>query len=79
MGDENKDVKKEEPLFFCIDTRQWVGNCRLFWAKEGHGYTIEVDKAELFTDEQIKRKKPRQALPVCTCRKSHEECHTSLR
>ena len=33
---------------YILDTRQIVGNCAMFWADKGCGYTTELDKAGLF-------------------------------
>lgn len=33
--------------FFVRDTRQIVGNCLVFWRKEGQGYTTDLDDAML--------------------------------
>lgn len=31
--------------YFIQDTRQYVGNCVLWWAKDGAGYTTHLDEA----------------------------------
>ncbi|TEA78683.1 hypothetical protein ERE07_09825 [Allopusillimonas ginsengisoli] len=39
-------------LFFLQDSRSYVGNDMLFWAKDGNGYTTDLRKAEIYTREQ---------------------------
>ena len=39
-----------------IDRRGFVGNDVLFWVKDYHGYTTNVDKAHVFTEEEAIRK-----------------------
>ena len=41
-----------EDLYYLQDSRGYVGNDVLFWAKGSAGYTTNIDKAELFTKEQ---------------------------
>lgn len=36
-------------LFYLQDSRSYVGNDMLFWAKKGNGYTTDVSKAEVYT------------------------------
>lgn len=38
-------------LYYIRDSRQFVGNCILFWRKGG-GYTCNLDEAETFTKEK---------------------------
>lgn len=33
--------------FFIQDKRQYVGNCMVFWKKEGRGYTTDLNDAWL--------------------------------
>ena len=42
-----------DQLFYVQDTRQIVGNCALWWCPKGAGYTTEIDKAGLYTAEQV--------------------------
>lgn len=35
--------------FYLQDSRSYVGNDMLFWAKNGNGYTTDVRKAEVYT------------------------------
>ena len=46
-----KGVNMGDKLYYMQDTRQFVGNCMLFWAKGG-GYTTKLSKAELFTQDE---------------------------
>lgn len=41
--------------FYLQDSRSHVGDGLQFWAKGGHGYVTDLDKAELFTKEQACR------------------------
>uniref|UniRef100_A0AAU6W2Q5 Uncharacterized protein n=1 Tax=Pseudomonas phage Touem01 TaxID=3138548 RepID=A0AAU6W2Q5_9VIRU len=41
--------------FYLQDSRSHVGDGLTFWAKEGKGYTTNLDNAELFTAEQATR------------------------
>lgn len=34
---------------------KYVGNCILFWRKNGAGYTPDLDDAEIFTKEEAER------------------------
>lgn len=42
----------EEELYFLQDTRSYVGNCPLWWAKDNKGYTTRIDLAHRYTKEQ---------------------------
>lgn len=42
-------------LFYVQDTRQYVGNCMLFWAKDRKGYTCELDNSGLYTQAEVDR------------------------
>jgi hypothetical protein len=35
--------------FYLQDSRSYVGNDMLFWAKGGNGYTTDINKAEVYT------------------------------
>lgn len=51
-----KTVDQSKPaaaLFYIQDTRQIVGNCVLWWAHNGGGYTIDLEQAGLYTEEQV--------------------------
>lgn len=39
--------------FYLQDSRTYVGNDMLFWAKGGQGYTTDLSKAEVYTKEQV--------------------------
>jgi len=41
-----------EQLFYLQDSRDYVGNDMLFWAKNNCGYTTDLRKAEVYTKEQ---------------------------
>lgn len=38
-----------EPMFYLQDRRQYVGNCPLWWAIGGAGYTTRIDQAQRYT------------------------------
>ena len=38
--------------FYLQDSRSYVGNDMLFWAKDGNGYTTDLRKAHVYTREQ---------------------------
>lgn len=42
-------------LFYLQDSRGYVGNDVLWWAKEGKGYTTDLSKAQIFTQEEAQR------------------------
>lgn len=39
-------------LFYLQDSRSYVGNDMLFWAKDGNGYTTDLRKAEVYTRDE---------------------------
>lgn len=41
-----------EQLFYLQDSRGYVGNDVLWWAKNGNGYTTDLNKAEVYTKEK---------------------------
>ncbi|OGV36172.1 MAG: hypothetical protein A2020_12265 [Lentisphaerae bacterium GWF2_45_14] len=45
--------QKDNELKYYLYTG-YVGNCLLFYAKHGRGYTLDICKAEIFTKEQAK-------------------------
>jgi hypothetical protein len=48
--------KEERPVMYYIqDTRNYVGNCMLFWRKNHSGYTPNINEAGLYTEEQARR------------------------
>lgn len=38
--------------FYLQDSRSYVGNDMLFWAKGGNGYTTDISKAEVYTKDK---------------------------
>lgn len=40
-------------LFYLQDSRSYVGNDMLFWAKDGKGYTTDLRQAEVFSKEDV--------------------------
>ncbi len=41
-----------EPLYYLQDTRSYVGNCPLWWAQDGNGYTSDLRKAHRYTFQE---------------------------
>lgn len=47
--------RTETEGFYLQDSRSYVGNDMMFWAKGGNGYTTDIDKAQIYTrDEAVK-------------------------
>lgn len=44
--------KTEQQMFYVQDSRNYVGNSPLWWAKGCGGYTCDIEKAELFTEDK---------------------------
>lgn len=44
-----------DELYYLQDSRQIVGNCFLWWAKGGNGYTSDIDHAATFSKEEALR------------------------
>lgn len=42
-----------ERLYYVQDTRNVVGNCAMFWAIDGSGYTCDLDKAHVYSEAEI--------------------------
>jgi len=38
--------------YYIQDSRNYVGNCVLFWAIDRHGYTTDIAKAGLYSEEE---------------------------
>jgi hypothetical protein len=62
----------EKQLYYIIDSRQIVGNDLLFWAKEGIGYTCNIEEAGLFeknySDRETDIQVPREIIEACIVR-----------
>lgn len=41
--------------FYIQDTRQYVGNCVLWWCPNSGGYTTQIDEAGLYTEEEANK------------------------
>lgn len=39
-------------LYYLQDSRSFVGNCVVWWAKGGNGYTTDTSRAQLYTREE---------------------------
>ena len=46
------ELKKPTDLYYIQDSRSYVGNCVVFWGKEGSGYVCDITKAGLYTYEE---------------------------
>jgi len=42
-------------LYYVQDTRQYVGNDMLWWGRGDSGYVTDLDKAEIYTEEEVQR------------------------
>lgn len=42
-------------LYYIQDSRSYVGNAMLWWAKNGNGYTTDLFKAETYTKEEAQK------------------------
>lgn len=45
------ETKKPTDLYYIQDSRSYVGNCVVFWGKDGGGYVCDITKAGLYTYE----------------------------
>jgi hypothetical protein len=43
-----------EACFYVLDARTVVGNCAMWWCPDGKGYTCSIDKAGLYTADDVK-------------------------
>ncbi len=48
-------AEADADLWYLQDTRSYVGNDVLWWAKDGNGYTTDISKAHVYTREQAFR------------------------
>jgi hypothetical protein len=51
-----KGDQRTEERFYLLDKRNIIGNCAVFWAINGNGYTTELEKAGLFSKGRSSRK-----------------------
>lgn len=42
----------EERMFYIQDTRQFVGNCPMWWGPNGSGYVTRLDEAGRYTEQE---------------------------
>ena len=40
---------QQEDMYYLQDSRGYVGNDMLFWAKDGKGYTTDISRAHVYT------------------------------
>jgi hypothetical protein len=58
-------VKSPSGVYLIQDTRQFVGNCVLWWCPKGAGYTTEFTEAGRFTEEEIRGNRDTDvAIPI---------------
>lgn len=55
---------REEGLYYLQDTRQYVGNCPMWWAKDGNGYTTRLDEAQTYTLDEAMSQHTSRATDV---------------
>lgn len=58
-----KEIIKKLPkdkFFYVQDSRSYVGNAVLWWAKDGSGYVTDISKAHKYTWEEIQTFNPRE-------------------
>lgn len=46
------DLGDAEPMFYIQDTRQFVGNCPMWWGPNGSGYVTRLDEAGRYTEQE---------------------------
>jgi len=46
---------KDEAAYYLQDSRSYVGNCPMWWAKDGNGYTTRLDEAQQYTLDDAMR------------------------
>lgn len=63
-------------LFYLRDSRTNVGTSCLFWAKDGCGYTSDLDKAHVYTLEEAQRKFNSRHTDVPLCKELVDELAT---
>lgn len=44
---------EKEQMYYLQDSRTYVGNCPMWWAKDSGGYVCNLDNAKLFTYEEV--------------------------
>ena len=50
MRYRQRGVLKNERLYYLCDSRSVVGNCLMFWRKNGCGYTYNLDDCEVYPE-----------------------------
>jgi hypothetical protein len=51
-------------LFYLQDSRTYVGNDMMFWAKDGKGYTTDMRLAEVYTKDEAQRRHNHRASDI---------------
>ncbi|MPV55913.1 hypothetical protein CFB46_11870 [Burkholderia sp. HI2761] len=52
------------PLFYVQDSRSFVGNDVLWWAQGGNGYTTDLRKAHVYTQEEAQARHNERATDI---------------
>lgn len=50
--------------FYLQDSRSYVGNDMMFWAKDGKGYTTDMRLAEVFTKDEAQKRHNHRASDI---------------
>lgn len=56
VGKKRELMKNSETLYYLQDARSYVGNCPLWWAPNGNGYTTDLRKAHRYTLAEAMRR-----------------------
>ena len=53
--------------YYYIRNEGYLGNALIWWAKNSKGYTCDINSAEMFTKEEVKRicKRPEDSAYEC--------------
>ncbi|UOF78429.1 hypothetical protein [Caudoviricetes sp.] len=52
---EQEQQTNSDSMYYLQDTRGYVGNCPLWWALNGNGYTSDLRKAQRYTHAEAMR------------------------
>lgn len=55
---DNRHRRERRNGFYIAHRGHWVGNCQMFWAVDGHGYTCNLDEAWCISALKAKRMRP---------------------
>lgn len=58
---EGANIMTDNDKYYLQDSRSYVGNDMLFWARGGNGYTTDLSKAEVYSkDDAVKQHRGRE-------------------